>query len=112
MIATLNAKVRGIKGRTKAGVRAAALHVKGRSLLITPKKTGHLQNSAYTIVKDQANGPAAEIGYTAAYAVFVHEIDKHYTSENPHGQWKFLETAMIQERKRVLQIIQALARVR
>ena len=34
-----------------------------------------------------------EIGYTAYYAVFVHEIDKNY--RKPGSSWKFLELALM-----------------
>lgn len=43
----------------------------------------------------------AGINYSAYYALFVHEIkQKHKT-----GQWKFLETAIKQNRKEILKVI-------
>ncbi len=106
----LNREVAKIKGKTSLGLRAAALHVKGKALEITPKKTGHLQNSAYVTVIATTRYTAAEIGYTAAYAPFVHEVERVYHSENPKGQWKFLETAMKTEADEVIKIISALSR--
>lgn len=43
----------------------------------------------------------ALIHYSAYYALFVHEIKKNHKT----GQWKFLETAINQNRKEVLKII-------
>ncbi len=115
MLAKLNAQIRRIKNRTGAGLRIAVLHVKGKSLEITPKYQGHLQNSCGTQVLKTTSGFSGEIYYTAAYAVFVHEIDKNYssspTSRNPRGQWKYLETAMKQEAKEVLHLIQMTVKI-
>lgn len=52
--------------------------------------------------------PSAEIGYTASYAIFVHEIDNNYTV----GQWKFLETALFSNQKEILRIIKGYAKIK
>lgn len=49
----------------------------------------------------------AEIGYTAFYAVFVHEIDKAYTV----GGWKFLEQALAENHGMIIKIIKDRAKV-
>lgn len=49
----------------------------------------------------------AEIGFTAAYAVFVHEIKKNYTV----GDWKYLERALYDNQDRILHIISSRAKV-
>lgn len=43
----------------------------------------------------------AGINYSAYYALFVHEIKKKYKT----GQWKFLETAVKQNRAEIIKII-------
>lgn len=105
----LNAEIQGIQGRTKAGMRAAALLVKGRAMRLTPVATGHLKGSADTQVYDTSMGPAADVYYTAFYAPFVHEIDKNYRS--PGTGWKFLERALSRSEKEIVEIIARTAKV-
>ncbi len=50
----------------------------------------------------------AEIGFTAFYAVFVHEIQKTYNV----GDWKYLERALFDNQAKILQIIKDKAKVR
>ena len=53
--------------------------------------------------------PVAEIGYTAYYAVYVHEIDKAYRGGK---SWKFLESALIENAGKIMKLIKARARIR
>lgn len=52
--------------------------------------------------------PFAAIGFTAFYAVFVHEIQKDYVT----GSWKFLETPLTANEKTILRIIQKRAMIK
>jgi len=106
VLANLNKEILGIQNRTRAGMREAALIVRRRSQELTPVDTGNLKSSHYTEAFDTPRGPGAEIGCTAAYAPFVHEIDKNYTV----GQWKFLETALKEKGKEILEVIKKRAR--
>lgn len=106
VLRNLNREVAGIQNRTRGGLREAALVVRRRSQELTPVHTGHLKASAYTEVFDTSQGPAAEIGYMAGYAIYVHEIDKNYRV----GQWKFLETALKEKAQKILEIIKKRAR--
>lgn len=58
-----------------------------RSLEYVPYDTGKLMNSAYII----PFGTGFEIGYTAEYATYVHEIGFNY--HEPPTQYKYLEDA-------------------
>lgn len=108
VLAKLNREIRNIESRTKAGLQEAALVVRRRSMQLTPVDTGNLRGSAYTrTYTNPLWGPGVEIGYTAGYAVYVHEINKNYTV----GQWKFLETALKEKRREILEIIRKRARV-
>jgi len=120
VLANLNKEVRKIQDRTKAGLWEALLKVKYDVLPLTPIKHGHLRGSCYTIPgpagKQVAEHPepiktssgiAGEIGFTATYAPFVHEIDKHYTV----GAWKFLERALKMNYDKILDIIRRRAHV-
>jgi hypothetical protein len=110
VMANLNKEIRGIRGRTKTGMWLAGLFIKGAALPKTPVKTGNLRQSAYVIARDGSGGPGAEIGYTAAYAVYVHEIDKNYVA--PGTSWQYLKKAVEESRKAVLDIVRRTARVR
>lgn len=44
----------------------------------------------------------SEIGFTASYAIFVHEIEKNYTV----GDWKFLERALFDNHDKIIKIIE------
>jgi len=69
----LNIEIAKIEGRTKGGLRSAALEVKAASLRLTPHEDGHLRGSAYTETFSTSSGPGSVIGYTAEYAPWVHE---------------------------------------
>lgn len=99
VLKNLAKEIKKIKGRNLAGLAAAALLVKGEAQKNTPVDIGNLKNSAYT--KLNRGEEYAEIGYTAFYASFVHEIDKNYTV----GSWKFLAKALNDNAKRILTII-------
>ena len=53
--------------------------------------------------------PVAEIGYTAYYAVFVHEIDKAYRGGK---SWKLLESALTENAGKIMILIKAWARIK
>jgi hypothetical protein len=57
----------------------------------TPKKTGFLRQS-YVVDKPDISGNKVTVlvGYSARYALWVHEISKNYSK----GDWKFLERAI------------------
>jgi len=106
----LNKEIRGIRGRTKAGLMAAGLIVKRRSQIRTPVDTGNLINSAYITSTGTEIKPGVEIGYTAAYAPYVHEIEKNY--KKPGSSWKFLEKALQESEKDILKVIGGYARIK
>lgn len=103
----LNRKIDRIKGYTEAGLTIAAMVVKSRSMELTPHDTGNLEGSAYTspVIKAPDGKLYVIIGYTADYALWVHEIKKNYRG----GQWKYLVTALKNTKKRVLSILRASA---
>jgi hypothetical protein len=83
--------------RTRApDAYAAAIYLAGTNILSTslklaPVATGHLRKTRY-LTRPRMSGPRfdMEIGYSASYAVFVHEIRKNYFV----GEWKFLKRAV------------------
>ena len=105
----LNKEILKIRGRTKAGLRAAALIVKRDSVKITPIDTSNLRGSAYTETGGTIAMPTATIGYTAAYAPFVHEIKKNYKA--PGTDWKFLERSLKKNEQTILKTIARFSKV-
>jgi len=107
VLRNLNRQILGIQNRTKGGMRHAVLVVRKRSQELTPVDTGNLKASAYTEAYNTVEGAGAVIGYTAYYAVYVHEIDKSYRV----GQWKFLETALKEKSQEIVEIIRRYAKI-
>lgn len=106
VIANLNKAIDKIGNDfSRDAMTQAALLVKARSVRLTPVKYGDLRKSSYINVYKTGQGFNAEIGYTAAYAVYVHEIDKAYKA--PGTQWKFLETALAMSQQEILMILKA-----
>jgi hypothetical protein len=104
----MNKAVRQIKGRTLRGVLRAAQLIRRRAVQMTPVDTGNLRSGSYVDgVVVPHFGPMAEVGFTAAYAPFVHEINKNYVT----GQWKFLQTALHESQKDVLRVIREESRI-
>jgi hypothetical protein len=109
VIATLNKEISQIRGATYEGLYQAGLLVKARSVVKTPVDTGNLRGSAYVQGIEHGKSPVVEIGYTASYAPFVHEIKKNYRA--PGTGWKFLENALKENVKGILdQIHKAIRR--
>lgn len=98
----LNKQIQGIMTRTRAGLWEAGLLVQRRAQLLAPVDTGKLKASAYANAFDTPMGPAVEIGFTAAYAPYVHEIVEYHHNV---GQAKFLETALRNSEAEILDII-------
>lgn len=108
ILKNLNREIKAIENRTRSGLAAAALVVKAAALKETPVDTNNLRGSAFTETFDTPDGPAATIGYTAEYAVYVHEIDKNYVV----GNFQFLRNALMNNQTRVLKIIERSARIK
>lgn len=85
-------------------VRRAGLFLQRESQLIVPVDTGNLKNSAFT---RKAGGRGWKVivvvGYTAAYAIFVHENLEARHKEGKEA--KFLEKPLREKRDRILGIM-------
>lgn len=55
------------------GLRLAGLTLQRESQKLVPVDFGVLKNSAFTRVVGQGYGTVVSVGYTASYAMFVHE---------------------------------------
>jgi hypothetical protein len=107
VLANLNRAIAGIQGRTYAGLLKAGLFVQGEAQRETPVDTGALKSSAYTQGIQKGENPIVEIGFTSAYAPFVHEINKNYRV----GNWQFLRNALAKNDGKILDIIRQEAKI-
>lgn len=124
----LNARVQAIEGQTIGGLLAAGLKVQRLSQKRVPVEYGKLRASAYTRkaigIDAEAgiyNAMAVEVGYSAAYAVFVHEnmgmklsgVKRpsglgHYWG--PSGQPKYLQSAVVELQDDIVKTVAEFAR--
>jgi glycerate kinase len=141
VVSNLNKEIAKIEGATAAGVLAAALYVSGEAVKNAPIDLGNLRASRFVTngkvsesegefkgedkskfkrahsalvnkskkeAKQDKKSVMAIIGFSAFYAVFVHEINKNYKQ----GGWKFLEKALKDNSKKVLDIIRQYATIK
>lgn len=90
----------------------AGLFVQGESQKRTPVEFGNLRGSAYT----QRTSNGAEVGYSAAYAIYVHENMEQKLAGQPRpsglgtywnpGGPKFLERAVNENKQTVREMVE------
>ena len=102
----LNKEISKIENAGYDGLLDAGLYVKNKALKQTPIKTGNLRGSAY--VNGTKNTRSVKIGFSASYAIFVHEIKKNYRK----GNWAFLQNAIQDNTKTILNIIKKKAKIK
>lgn len=98
----LSQRIAAIDGATVGGLLAGGLIVQREAQEHVPVEYGNLRASAYTR-KTPENEHIVEVGFTADYALWVHEaIEKHQGMPRrsglgvlwgPHGEPKYLENA-------------------
>lgn len=121
-IGNLNAQISKIKGTTMAGLLGGGLIIQANSQRRVPVEYGNLRGSAYTR-KSQTKKMAVEVGYSAAYAIYVHEnLEMKWKGKprksgkgnywGPAGESQFLIKAARDESKTVLAYIKSKAEVR
>ena len=117
----LNEQINGIKDRSMAGLLEAGLKIEARSNQRVPREYGNLAASSYAR-KAQDGGLAVEIGYTAEYALYVHEdLEMSLKGEprpsglgvywGPNGENKFLEKTLRENTDLIVQIIEQRAKL-
>lgn len=118
----LNREIKDIADRTMGGLLAGGLVIERESNLHVPREYGNLVGSSYTR-KAQDGELAVEIGYTAAYAVFVHENLAQKLKGQPRasglgvywgpaGQPRFLANAVRNTQDEVVKVIAKYSRVK
>lgn len=97
-------EIKKIKGDVRKGLRAAGNFIKAKSVEITPALTGALRGSAF-VSTEGGNNPKLRVGYTVSYAPIVHEMPETFNYSTPDTGPKFLEKAVTQNVRAILEII-------
>lgn len=110
----LNKEITAIKGRTAEGLIESAVLVR-RSMEETPPlvpvDTGNLRQSWFTTLIKKAHKIGLIMGFSANYAVFVHEnVDAKFS--RPNAGAKFFESSIKRNEKNILRIIAERARIK
>ena len=110
----LNNEIQKIKGRTMKGLIESAILVRvdmDKTPPLIPVDTGNLRHSWFTSHFYQGNGFGLHFGFSANYAIFVHEnIGAKFN--RPGAGAKFFEASLKRNEKEILAIIAKNAKVR
>lgn len=116
----LNKEIEKIKNASFEGLLKGALIIERESNKRVPIETGVLRASSY-VRKNQDGRKSVVIGYSSSYAIFVHE-NMEMTLKGlprpsgigvywgPKGEAKFLERAIAEKSKEVLEVIRITAK--
>lgn len=122
VLKNLNREIDAIEGKSTAGLLAGGLMIQGEAQRRVPREYGNLVGSAYTR-KAQDDPNAVEVGFTAEYAVWVHENrEAKLKGEErpsglgvywgPKGEPGFLANAVSAKMRAVVEMVRAYARVK
>lgn len=138
VVANLNQEIRAIEGRTLRGLLIAVAHVRAEMDSVMPmipigptagqvadlKKqgiyreqgTGNLRASWFAYPVNLPAGPAVICGFSANYAVYVHELLETKSGKvnwsRPGSGPKFFQSALRRNQDKILQIIWENAKVK
>lgn len=89
--------------RFEKGMKKAGLFLQRESQKIVPIDTGVLRSSAFTRAEGKGFSVIVWVGYTAYYAIYVHE---DLNAQHAEGkQAKYLESPAREKRKEMIQLI-------
>ena len=94
----------GVKGQkaVEIGMKKGGLFLQRESMMLVPVEFGVLRLSAFTRSEGTLKDPVVRVGYTAGYALFVHE---NLNARHTVGQAKFLEQPARQKNTQIKNII-------
>lgn len=121
-LSNLNGEISKIKGATIAGLYAGGLIIQEGAQRRVPVEYGNLRGSAYTR-KSQKNKNSVEVGFGAAYALYVHEnLEAKWAGKprksgkgvywGPNGEPQFLLKSVRDNSKRVVEVVKSYAKVK
>ena len=122
ILASINSEISGIKNRGVDGLLEGGFMIQGRSQRKVPVEYGNLRASAYT--RKAIDEPSAvEVGFSAAYALEVHENMEQKRAGQPRpsglgvywgpkGEPKFLESTVTEGASEFVEIVRRKAAVK
>ena len=109
----MNRAIKQLGKDIERGLDAAALFIQAETRKRTPVVTGNLKGSIYTAKGKTIRGfPVAEVGSTASYATAVHENLQPKERKSKVGGPKFLERAVNDNRRKIVEIVAKYARIK
>lgn len=118
VVSNLRKQEKVSKSRTERGLKKGGLFLQRESMPLVPVDTGNLKGSAFTRFDKSPFGSKNDVivGYTAAYAPFVHEAPMklkgqkrstkgNYWDPQPRAQNKFLETPIREKKDEMFSVI-------
>jgi hypothetical protein len=115
VLINLNKEIKNIEGRTMQGLIGAAAYIRADMDHITPTipvDTGNLRASWFVTPYQTPRVKGVIIGFSANYAVFVHEMLGAVNWNREGSGPKFLEAAIKRNAVIILGIIQATAKIK
>lgn len=121
VLKNLNKELKNIKNATFEGLLKGGFIIERESNKRVPIETGVLRASSY-VRKNQDGKRSVVIGYSSSYAIFVHENMEMKLKGlprqsglgvywGPKGEAKFLERAIAEKSKDVLEVVRITAKV-
>lgn len=111
VLRNLNSAIQEIEGGTRRGMQEVGIFIKAESMEAVPHDKGVLINSAFYNTAETTRGPVVRIGYTAAYAPYVHEMPADFNYSKAGTGPKFLENPVKNNYNYILEIIRREASV-
>jgi hypothetical protein len=112
VVSNLNKEIRNIQGRSMAGLIDAAIIIRrdmDKTPPLIPIDTGNLRASWTTSPIKRLGLIGLVIGFTANYAVFVHELlaskNKKVNWNRPNSGPKFFQKAIERNAKNIINVI-------
>jgi hypothetical protein len=120
VVANLNKEIKGIEDRSLAGLLLAVAMVRQsteETPPLIPIKFGNLRASWFATPTSLPAGPAVICGFSANYAVYVHEMLASMTGNpinwtRPGSGPKFFQSALRRNTDKILEIIRENAKVK
>lgn len=114
LVQHINRQLDGITLRSAQGLLDASIHIRRDMEKSEPKipiDTGNLRASWFANPVRGKYGPGVLMGFTANYAVYVHE-NMEASFKRPGSGAKFLEAALLRNKQKIVEIIRNSAAVK
>lgn len=115
VLANLTKEVKKIEGRTLAGLIQGAAIVRAdmdKTPPLIPIDTGNLRGSWFTTAGYSGTTPFVTMGFSAVYALAVHEMPQYKQPKRKGSGPKFFEASLSRNKEKMLAAAAASAKIR